>query len=194
MDMRGVGYLATSSYASWMAEVALGIMVIESVPRAPRVLPHLLMATFAQSAYLFLYMRHVSAGGREMLFWLWGPFTVFAVSFAPAFSMFVQYLATARPGCKLAALLSVACVLLPMLLTLFSLITVLYIVLSDQVSGLAGLIINGVAYPLAMASNRKTLLALLRAVISGDSLIFAGVFVLGLEIISSTPQFYVLTR
>ncbi len=75
MDRRGVAYLATSGYASWMAEVALVILVIETVPQAPRVLPHLLIATFAICAFLFLYVRNVFAGVRE-IFWLWGPFTV----------------------------------------------------------------------------------------------------------------------
>jgi hypothetical protein len=193
MDRRGVGYQATAGFSTWMAEMSLAIMMIATVPRTPRVQPHLLVGTLATCAYLLLYMRTVFTSPREA-FWLSGPSVVFVVSFAAPFSFFVWYLATARPGCKLAALLLVACVLLPMLITILSIITVLYIVLSEQVSGFAGLLINGVAYPLALVSNRKTLLELLRAVATGDSINFAGISVLGLEIISSTPQFYVLTR
>ncbi len=193
MDRHGVGYLATAGFSTWMAEMSLAIMIIATVPRLPCVLPHALVGTLATCAYLLLYMRTVFASPREA-FWLSGSSVVFVVSFAPIFSMFVWYLATARPGCKLAALLLLACVLLPILSALFSIITVLYIVLSEQVSGFAGLIINGVAYPLAMVGIRKTLLELLRAVATGDSVDFAGICVLGLEIISSTPQFYVLTR
>jgi hypothetical protein len=105
-----------------------------------------------------------------------------------------------------------------MIVSLFSAVVCLYIVLSNNTTGVVGLVINGksrgsefvladgpveltlprtgsgLIYPLVVVCNRRSLVMLMRVVVSPDSLNFTGIVVLGLEIVSSTPQFFVLTR
>ena len=92
--------------------------------------------------------------------------------------------------------------------------TAFYVTFSDQISGFAGVAINGkgrwhddagvgkhltrltgpgLLYPLFQFGVRGGLQRLVRGKVSSGSLDFAGVLVLLLEIITSAPQFYVLT-
>ena len=53
---------------------------------------------------------------------------------------------------------------------------------------------QGLIYPIVVVVNRRSIVTLLRTFISLDSLDFAGLVVLSLEVISCTPQFFILTR
>jgi hypothetical protein len=147
----------------------------------------------------------------------YGVLTGFVVNLAPFVSFAAWGLAIAeRRSCKRAAqgIIFGASVSLASLTVAWA--TAFYVTLSDQVSGSAGVAINGkgrcmtmesrrantrdcsvvvpgFVYPIFQFGIRSVVQRLLRAKVSSGSLDYAGVLVLLLEVAASAPQFYVLT-
>jgi hypothetical protein len=251
MDDGGVYYIVTAALGTLTLVCGTAALVVETAPRVPRVIPHVLVGVLGCVLLCAGYASSAtgSVGGLELF--LWGPPIVTVAFFTPCFSFAVWNIAaqgrdgTERAPASSYAIASLALVAMCAVCGVFTAFACIYVVLSDRLSNYstAGLLINGMScvrtraphlaqishtdlpvprppcgcwcglalsiaclivclaalsgfvYPVGVAATRHSVLRLMMHVyagVGGDSLDFAGVVVLILEIFSSTPQFYVL--
>ena len=221
MDDRGMGYAGGALVASWTASLAVSLVLTEVAPNFTRTVPHWLAGSAVNGAIFYAFARSStdSVSGRAVVL-VTGPslFAVFII--VPALSLVGWVVATMHPAPKIAAQLVLACVLWGVLASVFATATVIYLVLSDTVNGSAGLLINGTdsdrvvgsallhdksvltttaasgfLYPIVVCVNRRVILQFILLLVRTDNATdLAGLFMMVFFIMSSGPQFYVLTR
>jgi hypothetical protein len=217
MDNRGVAYAGGCLIGSWMASLSVSLLLTEVAPRFPCTLPHWLAGSAANSVIFYAYAR--SAGWVSGLTLYLTEASLFAVfMIVPGLSLVGWYVATVRSSRNIAVQLFLVCVLWGVTASASAAAIAGYVVLSNIVSGSAGLIINGTdfdrlvgsplhtvnrlpnhcpgfLYPLVVCVCRRIILKLLLKIVrTDDASDLAGLSVMSLEIMASGPQFYVLTR
>jgi hypothetical protein len=220
-ERRGVHLVILVLLGHLIAMNGFQVAAVEANPRAMRLLWHTLLVGSATGVVFSLWYASAVSSPSALQALGYGVWTAVVVYFVPYVSFTVSGLVTAKRRSSKRAALEIAygaCVSLTS--ELLALAVSFYVTLSDQVtSGLAGLAINGkvaahvkpdspaanscgplfwsvcsgLLWPLLQWALRSAIQRLLRAKVSRSSLDYAGVLVLLLEIVTSTPQFYVLT-
>ena len=212
-DRRGVDLVVLGALTFLLLHNGFQVAAVDANPRASRLLLHtMLVGSAASVACPVWYASAVASPSHAIVY---GFLTVFVVELAPFVSFAAWGLATAeRRSCTRAAQGIVYGVIMSATTVTVCCVTAFYVALSDQVSGFAGVAINGkgcrddagvgkhltrvnvgpgILYPVVQFGVRSGIQRLLRGKVSSASLDFAGVLVLLLEIATSAPQFYVLT-
>ena len=206
-DRRGVDLVVVGALTVLLLQNGVQVTAVDANPRASRLLVHtMLVGSAASVACLVWYASAVSSPSHAIVYSL---LTAFVVGLAPSVSFAAWGLATAeRRSCIRAAQGIVYGVIVSATAVGVACVTAFYVALSDQVSGFAGVAINGkgcrddagvgkqltrvnvgpgILYPVVQFGVRSVLQRLLRAKVSSASLDFAGVLVLLLEIATSAP-------
>jgi hypothetical protein len=100
-----------------------------------------------------------------------------------------SYVLATRKVLRRAALTLVFGMFMGIACTLMGCLSFFYIVLSDKTSGFAGFAVNGLCYPILLVLGRRRILSMVGSRGAGS----AAVMCLCLKMLTSIPQFYVLT-
>jgi hypothetical protein len=141
LNIRGV---VLSVYLSVLSVLFILTIAAETVPRCPRIMPHVLLGAAVGGLYSVCHASWASAGGS--LEGLIAPSVVVfpTVYFVSSMSLWSWYFATVRgASCTDAALLTVANTVFATSCTVLATMTTFYVVLTYHVSGLPGVAING---------------------------------------------------
>jgi hypothetical protein len=142
MDQRNVVDVTVALIATVTSGLSVAIVVAATVPGFPRVMPHCSLAVVTAVAYCCWYARGVDAvSGTAAI--LYGGFGASLILLAAPLSLASWYIATARPTWGLATLTLIAGVAFSVLGAVFGTAVAVYVTLSDNVSGFAGVAING---------------------------------------------------
>ena len=212
-DRRGVDLVVNGVMGYFLTQNCFQVAAVDANARASRRLLHtLLVGAAASIACSAWYASAVASPSHAITYAL---LIGFVVMMAPFVSFAAWGLVTARrKSCERAVQGIIFGTSVSATAVTVGIATFFYVALSDQVSGFAGVAINGrdrwrdarvgkqltrvnvgpgIVYPAAQFGLRSVLQRLLRGKVSSGSLDYAGVLVLLLEIITSTPQFYVLS-
>jgi hypothetical protein len=145
MDEGSIAYAVTAVLGSFATVVATAIVVVRTVPSYPRV-PLLVSAGAAGVVSVVscpVYARWVAetaATGLDTFRWGW---TLVAAVWCLPCAQLAGQLAARGPKCTVVPFAILAGAILAMPIALFSAVVCLYIVLSNNLTGVVGLVING---------------------------------------------------
>jgi hypothetical protein len=189
---RGVDLLVCAALGFFLNTGAFFIASVDANPRSSRMLRHQVPAAAASAAYTYMYASAVSSrGDLEMVVGVL--LAGFIVASMPLLSHAVYSFATAaRRSLRRAAHQVVFAIAFGVLSVVLGAIATTYVSLSKFVSGWKGVAINGICCPLMLVGVRHGAALIIHAKVSGAAMDFAGVLVMLMAIVTSTPQFYVL--
>jgi hypothetical protein len=142
MDERSAVNVAVALLATISVGLSTAIVVAVSLPGFPRIIPHCWLSVATAAVYCWWYARGVEpVSGAAVIGH--GGLGAALILLAPLLSLAAWYIATARPSWRLAALLLVTCVAFAFLGAVFGTAVAIYATLSDNISGYAGVVING---------------------------------------------------
>lgn len=151
-------------------------------------LPHVfIVGTATAIVGIVCTMRSPANAWQTVRYSIFIDYAVCALPYV-SFSTWSYAMATRRAW-RRAALTAAFGMVLGIAITLMGCLSFFYIVLSDQTTGFAGFAVNGLGYPIMLLLGRRRILALLGSRGTGS----AAVTCLFLKILTSVPQFYVLT-
>jgi hypothetical protein len=137
-----IGAVVVSVYISFLSIVSTLVLLAETIPQLPRILPHMLLGLGVGAFFCVCFANMASAPFIDGA--ICAPAAVAAVFFTTIVSLGVRHLATVRgTSCKDAAKLVVACMVIALTCALLGTMTGWYVALSEYVSGLAGIAVNG---------------------------------------------------
>jgi hypothetical protein len=145
MDRGGVSKVVSACIGAWIAQSGIAFAVMEANPRAARFVPHqVLVPAAAGMLYCFWYSASSHAAPNVLELLAYGVLGHYICLLAPYISFFLFLLATVRrKNVKRAAKSIVVASFVCVLFAFFSCLVAYYAVLSDRVTGIVGLAVNG---------------------------------------------------
>jgi hypothetical protein len=137
-----IGAVVLSVYISLLSILCILVLMAESIPKLPRILPHMLLG-FGAGAFVCVCFSFV-ASAPFIDGAICSPAAIAAVFFTTLVSLGARHLATVRgTSCNDAAKFVVACMAIAMSCAIAGTMSGWYVALSVYVSGLAGIAVNG---------------------------------------------------